>query len=73
MVILAKSKPVSVTGDGDVCKLLKLKFVVVSTVGVVSNAGKLVILKPVSVDWVWACFKRASISILVSVAGVDDS
>ena len=62
----------SVTGD--VCKLLKSKFVVVSTVGVVSNAGKLVILKPVvSLDWVWACFKRASISILVSVAGVDDS
>ena len=48
MVILAKSKPVSVTGD--VCKLLKSKFVVVSTVGVVSNAGKFVILKPVSVD-----------------------
>ena len=71
MVILAKSKPVSVTGE--VCKLLKSKFVVVSTVGVVSNAGKLVILKPVSVDWVWACFKRASISILVSVAGDEDS
>ena len=48
MVILAKSKPVSVTGD--VCKLFKSKFVVVSTVGVVSYAGKFVILKPVSVD-----------------------
>ena len=48
MVILAKSKPVSVTGE--VCKLLKSKFVVVSTVGVVSNSGKFVMLKPVSVD-----------------------
>ena len=45
----------------------------VSTAGVVSKAGKLVILNPASVDWVWACFKRASISISVVVAVVVDS